>query len=506
MAAWSLVIDLGMGAPLESGLAVCRLATRVAEGCGADVGECRRTYYLALLRHIGCTAANDEFAAVIGDEMAFREGLVGLDLSSTRELLPYMIRTGMGDGPLWTQAARLMHVLSHLRSLKATSAAVCEVAQSLARRLGFDSALVADLAIVYERFDGKGFPNRISGERVSLPAQAVQLAEAVTIETMLADPSRKVDAAVAMIRDRAGKALRPELVAYFCEHAAELLAEPDGSLWDSVIALEPGPLELASGETLDEICRSMGDFVDLKSPYTVGHSDTVAGLAAEAARRTGGSEADVALLRRAGWLHDLGRVSVSVLTWGKTEPLRRDEWERIRLHAYHTERVLSRPPAFAEIGAVAAVHHERLDGGGYHRRAAGTSIPAAGRILAAADAYAGLTADRPHRAAKTASEAAKILRDHARDGQLDSSAVAAVLDAAGHPRRQRQPFVADLTAREVEVLRLVARGLSTRAIAGELVVSPRTVEHHIENIYRKIGVRTRSGAAMFAMEHSLVSR
>jgi DNA-binding NarL/FixJ family response regulator len=63
---------------------------------------------------------------------------------------------------------------------------------------------------------------------------------------------------------------------------------------------------------------------------------------------------------------------------------------------------------------------------------------------------------------------------------------------------------AGLSDREVEVLRLVARGLSNREIAQRLVVSPRTAEHHVQHIYSKIGVSSRAAAALFAMEHDLV--
>ena len=96
------------------------------------------------------------------------------------------------------------------------------------------------------------------------------------------------------------------------------------------------------------------------------------------------------------------------------------------------------------------------------------------------------------------------LRTEVRTGRLDGDAVTAVLAAAGQAQGVRRPRPADLTARQVEVLRLVARGLSSRHVADRLVISTRTAEHHVQDVYTKIGVSTRAGAALFAMEHGLV--
>jgi DNA-binding NarL/FixJ family response regulator len=98
------------------------------------------------------------------------------------------------------------------------------------------------------------------------------------------------------------------------------------------------------------------------------------------------------------------------------------------------------------------------------------------------------------------------MRTEARDGRLDPDAVAALMAATGlgSPSPVRGTAPAGLSDREVEVLRLVARGLSNREIAQALVVSPRTAEHHVQHIYSKIGVSSRAAAALFAMEHDLV--
>jgi DNA-binding NarL/FixJ family response regulator len=179
------------------------------------------------------------------------------------------------------------------------------------------------------------------------------------------------------------------------------------------------------------------------------------------------------------------------------------EWERVRLHSYWTERILTRCPALQRLAPLAAAHHERLDGSGYHRGARGIELSAAARLLAAADVFAAMTEARPHREACSREVAARQLEDEMQAGRLDAVAVGAVVEAAGLPRR-RTAWPKDLTDREVEVLRFLARGLSNREIAEALVLSPRTVQHHLASVYDKISLRTRAGAAVFAIENGLV--
>jgi HD-GYP domain-containing protein (c-di-GMP phosphodiesterase class II) len=249
----------------------------------------------------------------------------------------------------------------------------------------------------------------------------------------------------------------------------------------------------------------MADFADLKSPYLTGHSSGVAELAAAAAGRYGLSEGDVADVRRAGLLHDLGRVGVSASIWDKPGPLTDGERERVRLHPYYTGRILSRPGPLARLGSVGELHHERTDGSGYHRGLAAPALPPAALLLAAADAYGAMTEPRPHRPALALEEAAEELRREVRAGRMDGGAAEAVLGAAGHRTRPvRRELPMGLTEREAEVLRLVARGLSNRQVAERLYISPKTVGHHVQHVYQKIGVSTRPAATVFAMQHDLL--
>ena len=501
LAAWSVAIDVAIAAPMESGIRTALVATRLAEAAGAPEDELFRAYHVALLRHIGCTAANREFAAILGDELAFRRTVADADLTSVGQMLPRMIRTVTASRSLAGRPLAVLGLLARLRGMTATADATCEVAQMLTDRLGLGAGVRRDLVQVYERHDGRGFPNRLPGAEISLPAHTVQIAESMVVHDQLDGPA----AAARMLQTRRGGAIRPDLADLAVRHLGDLLAAPAGSVWDTVIDAEPGPAPRLAPGAVDELLRALGDFVDLKSPYTVGHSAEVARLAGDAATVAGLTADAARQLRRAGWVHDLGRVAVALPVWEKRAALTRDEWESIRLHPYYTDRILHRPPLLAALGSLAAAHHERLDGSGYHTGATAAALPFAARILAVADTLSTLVAERPHRPALSPDDAARSLRSQARAGRLDSDAVEAVLAASGQGPRARRAAVCGLTAREVDVLGLLALGRSNAEIARELVISPKTVSRHVEGIYAKAGVRTRAGATMFAMRHGLVS-
>ena len=231
--------------------------------------------------------------------------------------------------------------------------------------------------------------------------------------------------------------------------ADEILAGLDAiATWDAVIGAEPALAVVLSGERFDAALGAIANFVDLKSPYTLGHAQAVAELVASAAEQLGLPETEVRTLRRAGLVHDLGRLGVSNSIWDKPGPLGAGEWERVRLHPYITERMLHQSQVLAPLGAIAVQHRERLDGSGYPRGLSGSAIPQSARLLGAADAYQAMREPRPYRAAMAAPDAAAQLRAEVRAGRLDADAVEAVLGAAGHrvARRRERSRRAD-TAR-----------------------------------------------------------
>jgi HD-GYP domain-containing protein (c-di-GMP phosphodiesterase class II) len=499
-AALSLATDLGMGQPLEQAVRTCLVAVELGTRTGLSGAELSQVYYVALLRFLGCTADAHETARMTGgDEIAFRAAVAPVLGGPPRQFATRVLPTvGRGHRPLGRAALVAGMMTAGKRRLREGLRAHCEVAESLAARLDLPMAVRAGLAAAFEQWNGTGLPDGLAGEAIPLPARIVFLARDVEV----LHRAGGTDAVRAAVAARRGTAYDPGL-------ADEVLRRPDPLLaplaatspWDEALAREPGPHLTVADEDLDGVLAVFADYVDLKSPYTAGHSRGVAALAAAAA-----PPAEASTRRRAGLVHDLGRGAVPNGIWDKPGPLTDGEWERVRLHAYYTERILGRVPALQPLARLAGLHHERVDGSGYHRGCAGTELPPAARILAAADAYQAMTQPRPYRPALAAEEAGRELESMSRSGHLDADAVHAVLAAAGHrPAPSRTARPAGLTDREVEVLRLICRGGTKNQVAAVLSISPRTVDHHVRHIYQKAGVRTRAGATLFALQHNLLT-
>ena len=191
--------------------------------------------------------------------------------------------------------------------------------------------------------------------------------------------------------------------------------------------------------------------------------------------------------------------------WEKPGPFGLTDWERVQLHPYFTERSFAHSPELAPIGELAGAHQERLDGAGYHRKTAAPALSRAARILAAADCYQAMRERRPHRPELDAVAAESELLADARAGRLCPEAVDAVLAAAGHRVAQRpRELPAGLTEREHDVLLALAAGKTNREIAEDLGISVKTAGNHIQHIFDKTGVRTRSAATVWAFERHLV--
>src|SRR5262245_26020692 len=492
-----------MGQPLEQALRTCLLATALGERAELGPKELPVVYYTALLRYLGCTSEAHEMSALFGDEIAARATYATIDPASSRQELAWL-RSHVGAGSSVVRRGALLGtaLAAGRKGTRETFAASCEVARRLAERLGLPADVQRALLEAFERWDGRGFPAGLSGERICAAARVVTIARDVEVFHRTAG----MDAAVEVIAERAGSAYDPALADVFLGGAAELLAVVDtDSVWDAALAAEPPPRQRLSEEGLDGACRAIADFADIKTPWTLGHSTGVAELAEAAAWRLGMATGEVTTLRRAALVHDLGRVGVPNSVWEHPGPLGPEQLERVRLHPYLTERVLVRAPALAALAPLAARHHERLDGSGYHRGCGASDLSMPARVLAAADVYHALMEPRPHRPARSEDEAAETVRQEVAAGRLDAEAAGAVLEAGGHRGEHiDRPRPAGLTNREIEVLRLLARGNTNRAIARELSISAKTVGRHVEHIYEKSGCSTRAAASLFASEHDLL--
>ena len=494
-----LATDMGMGFPLEHGLQSTVVALRLAERLGVDPETATQTYYGCLLFYAGCTA-DAEISAELFQEGSLLEHFIPVVFGSPVQTLGGIARA-LAD-PAAPPVLRAVQGASRLpkaaRGHQSHITAMCEVAQMLSDQTGAPPAVPGLFVHLTERWDGRGSA-RLRGDQIPLPLRIMHVARDATFQSMLGGP----EYAAGVVRARGGGAFDPDIATLLANEAPAMLAvDENASVWDETLAREPGPHLVLGGEEIDRALAAMGNFADLVSPFLVGHSAGVSRLAGLAAQRCGLPATEVLAVRRAALVHDLGRVAIHAGTWAKAASLTADEWERVRLHAYHSERILSRSPFLADLCAIATRHHERIDGSGYHRGATAVSLAPAARLLAAADAYQAMTEPRPHRPALRPSQAADTLAAEADAGSLDGDSVAAVLDAAGH-RVAAPARPAGLTSREAEVIGLLARGLQTKQVGRALGISAKTADHHVQNAYAKIGVSTRAAAALFAMQHGL---
>jgi len=503
VAALSLGIDLGFGQPMEHVLRQCLIALRLAERMGLSPDERAVVYYTALLIDVGCHTDAHEQAKWFGDDIATKKIKYDYGVRGLRANLAGMSNLGgAGNAPLHRFRVGLEFMISGRREVENMIDHHAAMARLLGEQLSLSEPALDSLGAAYEMWDGKGYPGELKGEQIPLAARISMIAEFVEVAQRVGG----VDAVRELMRKRAGDQFDPKLAAIMGAEAEMLLAGIDeaASSWDAVINAEPALAVRLTDDEFDNALGAIANFVDLKSPYFLGHARAVADLAAAAAMELGASASEVITLRRAGLVSGFGRLGVSNSIWDKRGPLGAGEWERVRMHPYLTERIVHQSEALAPLGAIAVQLRERLDGSGYPRALSGGVISRPARILAAADAYQSMREPRPHREPLSSDEAADELRAEVKAARLDAEAVEAVLGAAGHRVLRRREGPAGLTAREVEVLKLLARGLTNKDIAAVLVITPKTVSNHVEHIYTKIGLSSRAAASLFAMQHGLL--
>jgi HD-GYP domain-containing protein (c-di-GMP phosphodiesterase class II) len=489
--------DAGAALPPETAQRTSLIAIGLGRALGFSPASLSDLLYAGLLRHLGCSATAHEETRLMGDEQELRSSMREVDKASPGQMLGAASR-GFARGGSTLQRVRTVagFMVRAPVAVPRIFAARCEVSAMLGQRLGLGAEAVRALDEAYERFDGKGLPRRRRGEALS-PLSGV-LAVAEWMAMFLPLPGGEALALETLAR-RAGGEFDP-LVARTLAGAREELLAPARAPAPLAALLEAESQPHRMMGDLRAVAQVLADFADLKSTFTLGHSRKVAALARQAAQGLGLPAADVEAVELAGWVHDLGRVSVSNAVWDKPGQLDAGEWEQVRTHPQFTERVLRAAPPFSAVSRLAAADHERMDGGGYPRGAAPSG---AARILAAADVVQALLERRPHRPAHSPDRAAAIAVEEATAGRLDRTAVNAVLETAGHPGVRAQA-PRGLTDREVEVLRLVARGQVDKEIAAALGISHRTVHHHNQSIFGKLEVTTRGAAALYAIEQGLL--
>jgi HD-GYP domain-containing protein (c-di-GMP phosphodiesterase class II) len=498
----SLATDLAMGQPLEHGLRTAVLGVRLARAMDLPEDDQVAVFYVGLLHFAGCTADSEIDARFFGDEVAARPQMMAAYLGSRLGLVTTAMRVAHRGSPPWTRAATITRsAVGGVAEFRSWARTHCDVARLLGARMGLPAQVEAGLRHLYERWDGKGMPGESRGRQVPLPVRLMQVAQDADMAWQRGGPAL----AGRTLAERGGSGLDPQAVTAFLALGDGVYADMDQpSIWDEAMLGEPGAQPVVGEERLDACLSAVADFADLKSMWTLGHSRGVAVLAGHAGAAAGLTEAEVVTLRRAALVHDIGRVTVPFGVWARPGPLTRGEREQVRLHAYYSERVLDAAGGLRPLARLAGSHGERCDGSGYHRGSRAADLPLAARLLAAADCYHAMREARAHRPALPPAAAADELGREAERGRLSPEAVNAVLTAAGRPHRP-VPRPAGLSERECEVLALLARGMATKQMARELGISPKTCDHHIQSVYAKVGVSTRAGATLFALEHGLAS-
>lgn len=501
LAALSLGIDLGFGQPMEHVLRQCRIALRIAEQLELEEEGRGAVYYTALLINVGCHTDAFEQAQWFGDDIALKATKYDHEQMSLGDIAATLRLLGSGGSPLHRVRVAFDFAISGRKELDGMIARHARAARALGEQLALPEGVLVALAGCYERWDGHGYPGDLAGNEVPLVSRISQLAEFMEV----AHRSGGIEAAVSVAQRRSGKQFDPSIVTVVCADAEKIFngIEDVGS-WDAVIDAEPALAHRLTNAECDEALAAIGRFVDLKSPYMLGHSAAVADLAVGAGEVLGLPGADLRDLRRAGSVLGFGRLGVSNSIWDKAGPLAASQWERVRLHPYLTQRMLEQSPALAHVGRLAAQVRERLDGSGYPRGLSGAAIARPARILGVADAYQAMREPRPYRPALDRDEAARELRAEVLAGRLDGEAVEAVLGVAGHRVARRRDGPDGLTHREVEVLRLISRGQSNKQVAATLGISAKTAGTHVEHIYAKIGRSNRAEASMYAVQHGLL--
>jgi HD-GYP domain-containing protein (c-di-GMP phosphodiesterase class II) len=500
--ALSLVTDLGFGQPAEHMVRSARIGMRLGERLGLDDADLAVLYDVSILTYVGCPVYGDEAAKLFGDDIDFRSRAVQVDLAGFPAMMFMLRRAGAGTSPVnrFVQATRLM--AGGGKAVVEQMANHCSAAGVFADRLGLDGDVRAGIEQAYARWDGKGVPGDLEGDSLSLAARVSHVAEACEVVHRLGG----LDQAVDMVQARSGTHFDPTIAAAACTEPDALFDGIDAEAVDAFLGAEPVTRPSLTDEELDRCLEAIGDFCDLRCPYFAGHGRATAELVTDAGARLGLAPDEARLVRRAAFVHDVGRFGVPATVWDKPGPLSASEQERMRLHVYYVERIFQRPEPLRRVGLLAATHHERMDGSGYHRGIGGVMLSMPARLLAAADAYHAMLQPRPHRDARTPDDAARELRAEVDAGRLDGEAVDAVFTAAGHQAARARPSAgpAGLTAREADVLGLLAQGRSNKEIASALGISAKTVGNHVEHVYTKLGVTNRAGAALRAMELGIV--
>ncbi len=444
LAALSFALDLTEGQTPGHSLRTCLIGMRISERLGLSVGDRSDLYYALLLKDAGCSSHAAQVFALLGGDRTERGGSSRVDWVNYLKAARFGL-AHLAPGSSWLERARRIAAFARLGPRVANELVETRASRGaeIVCRLGFGPGVADAVRALDEHWDGSGQPKGLSGDRIPMLARIMCLAQAIEVYTTLDGAGAALRVAI----QRGGKWFDPALVAVAVEYEHELnrLRGLDGSALKSEAQdVEPGDTALLAGPgALDRIALGFAEVVDAKSPFTAEHSYRMSDLALRIAQRLGYDHAGMASLRRAALLHDIGKLSVPNSILDKPGPLTAEEWEVVRLHPYYTQRILLHIRGFKQIAHIAAAHHERLDGRGYYRGLKAAQIPLGSQILATADMFDALTAERPYRPALPEETALRIMerdRDTGVSGACLDALAAALENWDGALKRRDEAF------------------------------------------------------------------
>ena len=408
----SYALDLTEGHPRGHASRSCLIGMRIGREMGLSADDQSDLFYALLLKDAGCSSNSARvFQLFGGDDQAAKRGVWMRDWRKLREQVAYVLDYAEPEGKFFERVRRLAVLAAKGPAARRTLFEVrCDRGAEIARTLGFSQPTAHAIRCMDEHWDGGGYPDGLRRDGIPILARIVGLAQVAEIFASEKNPS----AATSVAKQRRGSWFDPDVVDAFVSVAGE------GELWeslgssaldDTVSAAEPEGREIVADEQrLNDIAAAFAWVIDAKSPFTYHHSERVADFAVAIGRALGLDEPTVVRLRRAGLLHDIGKLSVPNRILDKPGKLTPREWEVVKLHPYYTYQILERVPVFGELAFDASAHHERLDGRGYFRNLPKEALSASARILCAADHLDALSADRPYRRKLPREKVIEILR------------------------------------------------------------------------------------------------
>ncbi len=425
----SYALDLTTGQPLGHSQASCLIALRIATHLRLSDDLKSSLYHAMLIKDSGCSSNAARIYQIFGsDERAAKRKSKIVDWTNLFEAAKYAAEHALPDAGILRRAGRLLQLATKTAETSRDWIETrCNRGADIALTIGLGENAAECIRTLDEHWDGQGQPYGLKGDRIPLLGRIACLAQTMEVFAR----TFGVNEAYSVIRQRSGKWFDPELVRIATTFKDDMIFWRDvlDAPRESLLRLEVRAiLDRATRQRIDTICEVFAQVVDAKSPFTAEHSRRVTQYAVDLGAAFGFTDERLATLRRASLLHDIGKLAVSNAILDKPGKPTDEEWKAIRSHPYYTEQILKTIPGFQRICDIAKAHHERLDGKGYFMGMTANELDADMRVLAVADVFDAISADRPYRAAMDRSQVYAILD---RDAGLDQDCVATVKDLYG---------------------------------------------------------------------------